>query len=120
MARPLPEPPEHLEVTSVLHALADPVRLAIVGQLAVSDEPIACGAFNVDVSKSTLSHHFRTLRDSGVIESFRRDGRTVENALRRDVLEASFPGLLEAVLPSGHRPFSQDQSDGSRLTETTV
>lgn len=102
MPRPLPAPPERLEVTSVLHALADPVRLAIVGQLAASQEPIACGAFDVEVGKSTLSHHFRTLRDSGVIESFRRDGRTVENTLRQAALEASFPGLLAAVLPELH------------------
>lgn len=98
MARRFPLPPEQLEVTAVLHALADPVRLAIVGQLDASAEPISCGAFDVDVGKSTLSHHFRILREAGVIESVRRDGRTVDNLLRRAAIDQAFPGLLDSVL----------------------
>lgn len=98
MSRPLPEPPQQLEVTAVLNALADPARLSIVRQLAGSQEPIACGTFDVEVGKSTLSHHFRVLREAGVIESRRRDGRTVVNTLRTAELEAAFPGLLHAVL----------------------
>lgn len=98
MPRPIAAPPERLEVTQVLHALADPVRLSIVRQLRESAEPIACGNFYVDVAKSTLSHHFRVLRETGVILAWHADGRTVMNLLREDEINDSFPGLLAAIL----------------------
>ncbi|WP_040165114.1 ArsR/SmtB family transcription factor [Microbacterium gorillae] len=87
------------EVTAVLHALADPVRLEIVRQLASATAPIACGDFGLTVVKSTRSHHFRVLRDAGVIGSQRVAGRVL-NELRRADLDASYPGLLDAVLGS--------------------
>lgn len=99
MPRPTPAPPEHLDVTQVLHALADPVRLSIVRQLRDAPAPVACGTFDVDVAKSTLSHHFRVLRQAGVIRSEHADGRTVVNHLRAAEIDAAFPGLLSAVLP---------------------
>ena len=98
MPRPTPAPPASLEITQVLHALADPVRLSIVRQLRESDAPIACGDFDVEVAKSTLSHHFRVLRESGVTVAWHADGRTVLNRLREDELDQRFPGLLAAVL----------------------
>lgn len=98
MPRPTPSPPAHMEVTQVLHALADPVRLSLVRQLRGATAPIACGDFDVDVAKSTLSHHFRVLRESGVTAAWHADGRTVLNRLREEELEESFPGLLAAVI----------------------
>src|SRR5262249_23642780 len=58
------------ELTDVLQALGDPVRLAIVRELAASEpEPRACGTFRLGVSNSTLTHHFKVLREAGVIET---------------------------------------------------
>ena len=97
MARVLQHPPtESLELTGVLHALADPVRLEIVRALASGSE-LRCGAFELPVTKSTRTHHFRVLRESGVIEQL-ASGTAVVNRLRRDDLDRRFPGLLESVL----------------------
>lgn len=85
-----------LELPDVLHALSDPARLAIVRHLANRDE-CTCGAFDSKLSKATLSHHYRVLREAGVVHS-RPDGRKRLLSLRRDDLEARFPGLLSAVL----------------------
>ena len=89
---------ETLELTGVLHALADPVRLEIVRELAAGGGcERRCNAFSLPVTKSTRTHHFRVLRESGVIEQ-RAEGTAVVNRLRRDELEVRFPGLLDSVL----------------------
>jgi len=85
-----------LELAAVLHALSDPVRLQIVGGLSDGAER-ACGSFGLPVTKSTCTHHFRVLREAGVIHQ-RQDGTSRLNSLRRDDLEARFPGLLDTVL----------------------
>jgi DNA-binding transcriptional ArsR family regulator len=89
-----------LELASVLHALSDPARLAIVRHLA-SDHECTCGGFDLDLSKATLSHHYRVLREAGVVKT-RPDGRRRYLSLRQEDLESRFPGLLEAVLSNGH------------------
>ena len=87
-----------LELTDVLHALSDPVRLEIVRGLADGGGcERRCGDFTLPVSKSTLTHHFRVLRESGVIEQI-ADGTARVNRLRRADLDARFPGLLDSVL----------------------
>ena len=94
-----PPIPDSLEVTAVLHALADPVRLGLVRQLSESDTAIACGRFDTPVAKSTLSHHFKILREAGIITTHREGGQAL-NVLRTPELEASFPGLLAALFPA--------------------
>jgi DNA-binding transcriptional ArsR family regulator len=86
-----------LELPAVLHALSDPQRLQIVRELADCTDPRRCGSFGLTVTKSTLTHHFRVLREAGVIEQ-RQDGTARLNTLRRDDLDERFPGLLDAVL----------------------
>jgi DNA-binding transcriptional ArsR family regulator len=96
-AQEIPHPAlEELDLTAVLHALSDPVRLRIVAGLAEDDER-TCGSFDVSVSKSTCTHHFRVLREAGVIRQ-RQQGTARLNSLRRDDLEARFPGLLGTIL----------------------
>jgi DNA-binding transcriptional ArsR family regulator len=85
-----------LELPFVLHALSDPARLEIVRRLADGDEP-SCGMFDLGLSKATLSHHFRVLREAGVV-LVRPDGRKRYLSLREDDLNHRFPGLLNAVL----------------------
>jgi DNA-binding transcriptional ArsR family regulator len=87
---------DELELSAVLHALSDPARLAIVRWLAQGDE-CTCGMFDLGLSKPTLSHHFRVLREAGVVRT-RPEGRRRMLSLRADDLNERFPGLLEAVL----------------------
>ncbi|MDA0636340.1 metalloregulator ArsR/SmtB family transcription factor [Nonomuraea sp. MCN248] len=97
--RALPHPAtEDIELTEVLRALADPVRLAVVARLAAEGE-LTCGGLSgqVGVHKSTASHHLRTLREAGVVMT-RQEGRQKFMSLRRDDLDARFPGLLDSVL----------------------
>jgi DNA-binding transcriptional ArsR family regulator len=83
---------------SVLQALADPVRLEIVRQLAGSRRgELVCGELAVPVTKSTASHHIRTLVSARVIGE-REDGRRKYLWLRRAELDERFPGLIAAVL----------------------
>ena len=97
MARALHHPAaDSLELTGVLHALSDPVRLEIVRALASCCE-VRYGAYELPVTKSTRTHHFRVLRESGVIEQ-QTAGDAVVNRLRRDDLDQRFPGLLDSVL----------------------
>jgi DNA-binding transcriptional ArsR family regulator len=86
-----------IELGAVLHALSDPVRLAIVASLAGGDQRRTCGSFDLPVSKSTCTHHFRVLREAGVIHQH-QEGTARLNTLRREDLDARFPGLLETVL----------------------
>ncbi len=101
MARLHPSPAE-FELSTVLHALSDPQRLRIVQALADDSTPRRCGSFGLEVSKSTLTHHFRVLREAGVIEQH-EDGTACLNALRREDLDARFPGLLDAILAGAGR-----------------
>jgi DNA-binding transcriptional ArsR family regulator len=90
---------QDLELAAVLHALSDPHRLQIVHALADEPAPRRCGSFDLDVTKSTLTHHFRVLREAGVIEQ-RVEGTARLNSLRREDLDQRFPGVLDAVLAS--------------------
>jgi DNA-binding transcriptional ArsR family regulator len=87
---------EELDLTTILQALGDPVRMTIVRELAASGEQV-CGAMELGVSKSTRSHHFKTLREAGLTDT-RVEGTHRHVSLRRDDLDARFPGLLDAVL----------------------
>ena len=90
---------DEIELPAVLHALSDPHRLEMVRRLAEDTEPRPCGTFAFDISKSTMTHHFRTLREAGVIEQH-KEGTTKLTSLRREDLDARFPGLLDSVLSS--------------------
>jgi DNA-binding transcriptional ArsR family regulator len=99
MREPRHPPASELELPSVLHALSDPARLAVVRQLASAEE-CSCGSFDLDLSKATLSHHYRVLREAGVVKA-RQEGRRRLLSLRKEDLDERFPGLLDAVLANG-------------------
>lgn len=102
LPEPLPEPDVgDLRLETVLGALADPLRLTIVRKLLLEaqayDHP--CGWFGLDRPKSSLTHHFKALREAGVIRQ-RQYGLERRSRLRREDLEARFPGLLALVADS--------------------
>jgi DNA-binding transcriptional ArsR family regulator len=104
--RPLYHPDcKDLTLAGVLYALGDPVRLEIIRRLATEGE-LCCNALDCAIAKSTMSHHFKILRESGVVYS-RKEGTQHINTLRRDDLETRFPGLLSAVLQSA-LPLEED------------
>ncbi len=94
--RPLNEPlAGSLTLTAVLHALSDPTRLEVAR--ALDGRERHCSEFETQLSKASLSHHFRVLRDAGITHT-RRSGRFNYLSLRRQDLDERFPGLLDAVL----------------------
>jgi DNA-binding transcriptional ArsR family regulator len=94
-----PEPlTADLELTQVLQALADPVRLGIVRAIAAAADGKPCGKCACPmIPKSTLAHHFKVLRDAGIVSS-KQNGTQLNNTLRTADLQQRFPGLLIAVL----------------------
>jgi DNA-binding transcriptional ArsR family regulator len=86
-----------LDLSAVLHALSDPQRRGIVAELARSDEARPCGSFAPTITKSTRTHHFRVLREAGLVEQW-KEGTSKMSRLRRDDVDARFPGLLDSVL----------------------
>jgi DNA-binding transcriptional ArsR family regulator len=102
--RDLPHPArEEIRLEDVLHALADPLRLRIVRELADEGVELSCSHFDLPVTKSTTTHHFRVLRESGVIRQT-YEGTAKMNGLRRDDLDGLFPGLLDCLLTAaGHQ-----------------
>ena len=101
-----PQAPElaAVDVLTVLQALSDPVRLEIVRQLAGSDEHgLMCGQIVLRVSKSTGSHHLKTLHLAGVTAEWQQ-GVCKYISLRRAELDERFPGLLDSVLKAADSP----------------
>lgn len=95
--RPFKHPPvSDFVLERVLYALSDPVRLDIVRRLA-SVAAASCGELDGGRPKSSMSHHFRVLRDSGLVRT-ETQGTTHMNSLRRAELDDRFPGLLDAIL----------------------
>ncbi len=96
--------PDRAEIAlaEVLYALSDPVRLGIVREIAERGEQ-SCGNLSASLPKSSVSYHFKVLREAGVT-STRVEGTQRFISLRRDDLESRFPGLLDAVLSAAETP----------------
>jgi DNA-binding transcriptional ArsR family regulator len=111
--RPLFHPSiEDVTVEAILHALADPVRVAIYADIVAQDCPQNCSNFltvsDKAVPKSTLSQHFRILREAGLIRS-ERCGVEMRNISRCTELEQRFPGLIRAIV-TAHTIQSADEA----------
>ncbi|MEU7145523.1 helix-turn-helix domain-containing protein [Nocardia sp. NPDC046473] len=95
----LPEPDRaDLRLDHVLAALSDPLRLTMIQKLLIESPHTdrSCGWFDIDRPKSTLTHHFRVLREAGVTRQ-QRYGLERRSKVRIDDLDARFPGLLNLV-----------------------
>lgn len=100
--RPLSHPAlKDISVEGVLHALSDPVRAAIFMAIAAGDCARTCSDFSQigdkTVAKSTLSQHFKVLREAGLIRSERR-GVEMQNISRCTEIDSRFPGLIPAIV----------------------
>lgn len=93
---------DQIDLVDVFAALGHPVRARIVRALASGEETF-CGAVLPDVPKSTLTGHWRALREAGLICQ-RPEGRRLFIRLRRDDLDARFPGLLDLLLAEAGEP----------------
>jgi DNA-binding transcriptional ArsR family regulator len=113
MGRPLAHPNiEDVTVAGILHALADPVRLAILGELLKAESGISCteatGKLDLAMPKSTCSQHYRILREAGLIVSERK-GVELRSHVRLRELDSRFPGLLQSILKAHEREMAKSR-----------
>ena len=118
--RPLFHPSvEDVTVEAILHALSDPVRVAIYAQIFGSQCSQCCSNFlNISeksIPKSTLSQHFKALRDAGLIRSERR-GVEMHNTSRCAEIEARFPGLILAIVNAHRGSTRRDDESRGRVS----
>src|ERR1700704_6681049 len=111
--RPLFHPSiEDVTVEAILHALSDPVRVAIYTQIVGAACPQTCSNFvNISekaIPKSTLSQHFKALREAGLIRG-ERVGGEMQNTSRCAEIEKRFPGLIAAIV-NAHNVQLRDQA----------
>jgi DNA-binding transcriptional ArsR family regulator len=116
--RPLRHPDiDSVGVVDILHALADPVRLAIVGELMEARDGLNCvetmSRVRLVLPKSTCSQHFQILREAGLIRCERR-GVELSSRLRLREIEGRFPGLLGSIL----RSYGQEKGRGTESPPT--
>jgi DNA-binding transcriptional ArsR family regulator len=115
--RPLIHPSiEDITVEGILHVLSDPVRVAIYAQMANAGCAFNCTNFSQvsdkTIPKSTLSQHFRALREAGLIRS-ERHGVEMQNTTRCEEIDKRFPGLLSAVM-NAYTAQMMDQARGGK------
>jgi DNA-binding transcriptional ArsR family regulator len=116
--RPLLHPSlEDITVEGILHALSDPTRVAIYADIVAQECSHNCSMFlNVSdkaIPKSTLSQHFRALREAGLIRGERR-GVEMYNTSRCTEIEERFPGLIRAIV-NAHTIQSKDEARAKKL-----
>jgi DNA-binding transcriptional ArsR family regulator len=111
--RPLFHPSmQEVTVEGILHALSDPIRVAMYADIVAQECPQSCSNFlrisDKAIPKSTLSQHFKILREAGLIRS-ERHGVELQNVSRCTELEQRFPGLIRAIV-TAHTIQSADEA----------
>lgn len=95
-----------MERVEILRALADPIRLRIVARLGDDQyHASTIEEYGLDIHKSTLSHHLKTLREAGITSTV-ITGRHHDVRLRREELDERFPGLIDSVIAATAEPAS--------------
>jgi DNA-binding transcriptional ArsR family regulator len=109
---------KEVTVEGILHALSDPVRVAMYADIVAQECPQSCSNFlkvsNKAIPKSTLSQHFKILREAGLIRS-ERHGVELQNVSRCTELEGRFPGLIRAIV-TAHAIESGDEARAKMAT----
>jgi len=100
--KPIYHPPlDAITLEGIFHALSDPVRVAIFFEVTLSECAQNCTVFarltERTIPKSTLSQHFKVLREAGLIRS-ERQGVEMNNVSRWEEIEGRFPGLIPSIL----------------------
>ncbi len=116
--RPLFHPSiQDITVEAILHALSDPVRVAIFADIAGADCARNCSTFlqmsEKNIPKSTLSQHFKALREAGLIRS-ERSGVEMHNTSRCTEIDRRFPGLIAAIV-NAHKTQSEEQQKAGKM-----
>jgi len=115
MRPPIHPSPEEITVEAVLHALSDPVRVAIFAGIVGSQCSQSCSEFltvgDRPIPKSTLSQHFRILREAGLVRSERR-GVEMHNTGRCGEVDKRFPGLIAAIVKAHNLECERKRSEG--------
>jgi DNA-binding transcriptional ArsR family regulator len=119
--RPLFHPsPQDITVEGILHALSDPARVAIYAEIVGSSCSRICSNFlkvsDKNIPKSTLSQHFKALREAGLIRGERR-GVEMQNTSRCAEIDTRFPGLIQAIVKAHH---IQSQNQGKLRSGRTA
>jgi len=119
--KPLVHPAlEDITVEGILHALSDPIRVEIFAKMADSSGSATCSSFltvgDKPVPKSTLSQHFKVLREAGLVRS-ERVGVEMKNTSRCSEIETRFPGLLWAILGALKTQSSERSGRTSKKTK---
>jgi len=109
---------EDVTVEAIMHALSDPVRVAIFAQIAAASCPQTCSNFlNISeksIPKSTLSQHFKALREAGLIRG-ERQGVEMRNTSRCIEIDKRFPGLIAAIVRAHNiQQAEQEQNNGRK------
>jgi DNA-binding transcriptional ArsR family regulator len=117
--RPLFHPSiQEVTVEGILHALSDPIRVAMYADIVAQECPQSCSSFlkvsDKPIPKSTLSQHFKILREAGLIRS-ERHGVEMQNVSRCTELERRFPGLIRAIV-AAHTIQSADEARAKMAT----
>jgi len=117
--RPLFHPSiQDITVEAILHALSDPVRVAIFADIAGADCARNCSNFlqmrEKSIPKSTLSQHFKALREAGLIRS-ERSGVEMHNTSRCTEIDHRFPGLIAAIVKA-HKTQSDEQQKAGKMS----
>ena len=111
-----------ITVEGILHALSDPLRVHIFAQITAASCPQTCSAFlevsDKTVPKSTLSQHFKVLREAGLIRSERK-GVEMHNTPRCDEIETRFPGLVNAIVKA-HLAQTREAAGKKARRKTTA
>jgi len=106
---------EDVTVEAILHALSDPVRVAIFAQIAGAACPQTCSNFmNItakSIPKSTLSQHFKALREAGLIRG-ERQGVEMHNTSRCKEIDKRFPGLIAAIVKAHNIQLAEEARNG--------
>lgn len=118
LVKPLVHPAlEDITVEGILHALSDPTRVQIFSQIADSGCSTNCVAFNnvagKDIPKSTLSQHFKVLREAGLVRS-ERVGVEMQNSSRCSEVDSRFPGLIRTIVDALKAQSSQQELKRAR------
>jgi DNA-binding transcriptional ArsR family regulator len=121
--RPLFHPSiEDVTVEGILHALSDPVRVAIFSEISRSQCSHTCSNFltvrDQEIPKSTLSQHFKALREAGLIRAERK-GVEMLNTSRCPEIEKRFPGLIRAIV-NAHQVQSREKGKGASRKKTAT